>query len=39
MPAFAQLSDEELAAVATYIKNSWSNKFGGVTPDEFKAAR
>lgn len=39
MPAFAQLSDEELAAVATYIRNSWSNKFGGVTPDEFKAAR
>lgn len=39
MPGFAQLSDEELAGVATYIKNSWSNKFGGVTPDEFKAAR
>jgi mono/diheme cytochrome c family protein len=39
MPGFAQLSDEELAAVTTYIKNSWSNKFGGVTPDEFKAAR
>lgn len=39
MPSFAQLSDEELAAVTTYIKNSWSNKFGGVTPDEFKAAR
>jgi mono/diheme cytochrome c family protein len=39
MPAFAQLSDEELAAVATYVKNSWSNKFGGVTPEEFKAAR
>lgn len=39
MPAYAQLSDEELAAVTTYIKNSWSNKFGGVTPDEFKAAR
>lgn len=39
MPGFAQLSDEELAGVTTYIKNSWSNKFGGVTPDEFKAAR
>ncbi|MCS7057733.1 MAG: cytochrome c [Meiothermus sp.] len=39
MPSFAQLSDEELAAVATYIKNSWGNSFGGVTPDEFKAAR
>lgn len=39
MPAFAQLTDEELAGVTTYIKNSWSNNFGGVTPDEFKAAR
>ncbi|RDI94724.1 cytochrome c [Meiothermus sp. QL-1] len=39
MPGFAQLSDEELAAVATYIKNSWGNNFGGVTPDEIKAAR
>lgn len=39
MPAFAQLTDEELAGVTTYIKNSWSNSFGGVTPDEFKAAR
>lgn len=39
MPAFAQLSDEDLAGVATYVRNSWSNKFGGVTPDEFKAAR
>jgi mono/diheme cytochrome c family protein len=39
MPGFAQLSNEELAAVATYIKNSWSNNFGGVTPEEFQAAR
>lgn len=39
MPGFAHLSDEELAGVTTYIKNSWSNKLGGVTPDEFKAAR
>lgn len=39
MPSYAQLSDEELAGVATYIMNSWSNEFGGVTPDEFKAAR
>jgi cytochrome c oxidase subunit 2 len=28
MPAWKQLSDTELAAVATYTKNSWSNKSG-----------
>ncbi len=28
MPAWKQLSDTELAAVATYAKNSWSNKTG-----------
>jgi len=39
MPGFAQLSDEEVSAVATYVRNSWGNKFGGVTPDEAKAAR
>lgn len=26
MPAFAQLGDAELAAVATYIRSAWSNK-------------
>jgi cytochrome c oxidase subunit II len=30
MPAWKQLSDTELAAVATYTKNSWSNKTGKV---------
>lgn len=39
MPGFAQLSDEELAGVATYIKNSWGNKFGGISPEQIKAAR
>lgn len=39
MPGFAQLSDEEVAAVSTYIRNSWGNSFGGVTPEEAKAAR
>jgi len=39
MPAFGQLSDEEVAAVATYIRNSWGNKFGGVKPEQAKAAR
>jgi len=39
MPSWKQLSDVELAAVATYVKNSWSNKFGPVQPVEIKAAR
>ena len=40
MPAWKQLSDTELAAVATYTKNSWSNKTGQlVQPSEVVAAR
>jgi len=40
MPSWKQLSDTELAAVATYTKNSWSNKTGQlVQPSEFVAAR
>jgi cytochrome c oxidase subunit 2 len=40
MPAWKQLSDTELAAVATYTKNSWSNKTGTVIqPAEVRAAR
>jgi cytochrome c oxidase subunit II len=35
MPAVgAAFSDEQLAAVATYVRNSWGNKFGGVTPEQ-----
>jgi cytochrome c oxidase subunit II len=39
MPAWKQLSDVELAAVATYTKNSWSNKHGVIQPTEFAASR
>ena len=40
MPAWKQLSDTELAAVATYTKNSWSNKTGQlVQPSEVAAVR
>lgn len=39
MPSWKQLSDVELAAVATYTKNSWSNHFGIVLPAEVAAAR
>lgn len=35
MPAMgAELDNKEVAAVATYIRNSWGNKFGGVTQKE-----
>ncbi len=33
MPAFAQLSDAEIAGVATHIRNTWSNKGEPVTAD------
>lgn len=33
------LSDEDAANVLTYIRNSWGNKGGEVTPDEVKAGR
>lgn len=28
MPAFPNLTDREIAAVATYIRNSWGNTYG-----------
>jgi mono/diheme cytochrome c family protein len=39
MPPFPQLDDTQLAAVATYIRNSWGNSFGGVSPEEVTAIR
>ena len=40
MPAWKQLSDTELAAAATYTKNSWSNKTGQVVqPSEVASVR
>ncbi len=39
MPAWKTLSDVELAAVATHVKNSYGNKGGIVQPAEFRAAR
>jgi cytochrome c oxidase subunit II len=40
MPTWKALSDVELAAVATYVKNSWGNSEGAaVQPAEFAAAR
>ncbi|MDA9491264.1 c-type cytochrome [Bradyrhizobium sp. CCBAU 11361] len=40
MPAYAkQLSDEEIAAVANYIRNSWGNSGPLVTPAQVAKAR
>ncbi len=40
MPAWKQLSDTELAAVATFTKNAWSNQTGKlIQPAEIVAAR
>lgn len=39
MPAFSQLSDAELARVATYIRSAWSNKADAVAADLFKTER
>lgn len=40
MPSWKQLSDVELAAVATYSKNHWTNQTGKmIQPSEFAAAR
>ena len=40
MPPWKTLSDTDLAAVATYTKNSWSNQTGQIVqPAEFQAAR
>jgi mono/diheme cytochrome c family protein len=33
MPAFAQLSDAELAAVLTHVRSAWTNKSGAVNAD------
>jgi mono/diheme cytochrome c family protein len=35
----AVMSDADLAAVLTYIRGSWGNGMGEVTPDDVKAAR
>ncbi len=40
MPAWRdRLSDEEIAAVATYIRNAWGNRASAVTPGAVAAAR
>ena len=34
MPPFPNLDEEQLAAVATYIRNSWGNEYGGVSVED-----
>ena len=39
MPAQAYLTDEQIAAVLTYIRSSWGNKYLAVTAAQVKAER
>lgn len=39
MPPQGSLSDLDIAAVATYVRNSWGNADGIVTPADVAAAR
>ncbi len=39
MSAFGALSDFNIAAVATYERNTWGNNLGVVLPEDVKAAR
>ncbi|MES2399716.1 MAG: cytochrome c [Pseudomonadota bacterium] len=39
MPSFQQLSDPELAAVATYVRGEWSNKATPIKPELFASER
>lgn len=39
MPSFQQLSDAELAGIATFIRGNWSNKAEAVPPDLFAEER
>ncbi|MEI9965214.1 MAG: cytochrome c [Caulobacteraceae bacterium] len=40
MPSFKdQLSDEQIAAILTYVRSAWSNKAGPETPQAVDAAR
>jgi mono/diheme cytochrome c family protein len=39
MPAFQQLGDAELAAVASYIRSAWSNKVGALPATLFEQER
>lgn len=39
MPPFNRLTDREIAAISTYVRNSFTNAFGPVQPSEVTAIR
>jgi mono/diheme cytochrome c family protein len=39
MPAYAKLSDQQIADVTTYIRNAWGNAASAVTPAQVAKAR
>jgi mono/diheme cytochrome c family protein len=39
MPAYKQLSDQQVADVTNYIRNSWGNAAALVTADQVAKAR
>ena len=39
MPPQGHLSDKEIAAVATFVRNSWGNDDGNVAPEDVAAVR
>jgi mono/diheme cytochrome c family protein len=38
-PVGAQLSDRDIAAIATFVRNSWGSQYGWVGEDQVAAAR
>src|SRR5262252_9763793 len=39
MPPVVQLTDEQVANVLTYVRNSWGNAGAAVSPDEVRLVR
>ncbi|MFL6836053.1 MAG: c-type cytochrome, partial [Bradyrhizobium sp.] len=39
MPAYPKLSDQDIADVATYMRNSWENAAPAVTSEQVAKAR
>jgi nitrite reductase (NO-forming) len=39
MPPVVQLTDEQVANVLTYVRNSWGNTGEAVSPDEVRLVR
>ncbi len=39
MPPFKKLSDEEIAAIVSYVRTAWGNDFGPVSPEDVARLR